>query len=118
MDDQTGVSWQQHWDSTAPTAGVRADRTLAATRWVGLTLSRADGSSGLLGWYVTSQAPVGGQLYNTAWVPASAPTLTWSLTHTAYGGRPVDGQKRVYVQAVDRQNNRSTPASVAVTLDR
>ena len=118
MDDQTGVSWQQHWDSTAPTAGVRADRTLATTRWVGLTLSGADGSSGLLGWYVTNQAPVGGQLYNTAWVPASAPTLTWSLTHTAYGGRPVDGQKRVYVQAVDRQNNRSTPASVAVTLDR
>jgi hypothetical protein len=118
MDDQTGVSWQQHWDTTAPTAGVRADRTLATTRWVGLTLSGADGGSGVLGWYVTNQAPVGGQLFNTAWVPSGAPTLSWSLTHTAYGGRPVDGLKRVYVQAVDRQNNRSAPASIAVTLDR
>jgi hypothetical protein len=119
LDDRIGLSWQQHWDTTPPTVGIRADRTLATTRWVGITLGGADTGSGLLGWYVSNQAPVGGQLTGaSAWVPAGSSPITWSLTHTAYGGRPVDGTKRVYVQSIDRQNNRSAPTWVTVTLDR
>jgi len=114
------VAWEQRWDTTAPTVGVKADRTVATTRWVGLTLSGSDSGSGMRGWYVSNQAPEGGELHtgSSAWVPATSPSITWSVSHTAYGGRPADGLKRVYVQSIDNHGNRSAPVSVSVTLDR
>lgn len=116
--DRTSVGWTQRWDSARPTVSVKAGSSVATTRWVDLTLGGSDTGSGLHGWYVTTMAPVGGELYATAWVPATSPSIRWSLTHTAYGGRPVDGLKRVYVQSIDKQGNRSALTSVSVTLDR
>lgn len=116
------VGWHQKWDHSRPAVGASLDGGATRTRdtWVSLRLTGSDMGSGLRGWRV-SMATFGGELLAPAWVPAggrTSRTVTWSVTHTAYGGTRPDGVKRVYVQAFDRQGNRSPVLTRSIVLDR
>jgi len=116
------VRWSQHWDRTRPVVGAVLDggATLTEDAWVTLELKGSDTGSGLRGWLV-SLAASHGEVLAAAWVPAegrASRTVSWSVTHTAYGGHRFEGTRTVYVQAVDRQHNLSPLAGRVVTLRR
>jgi hypothetical protein len=116
------VGWRQQWDHTLPTAGASLDGGAVRTRdtRVALRLRGSDTGSGLRGWLVSMVAS-GGELLVPAWVPArgrTSRTVSWSVTHTAYGGTRAGGTKRVYVQAVDEQGNESPIIRSSITLRR
>lgn len=116
------VGWSQKWDHSRPATGASLDGGRRRTRdtWVSLELTGRDTGSGLRGWLVSLVA-ANGQVQAAAWVPArgqSSRTVRWSVTHTAYGGNRFDGKKLVYVQAVDRQGNRSYLLTRSILLDR
>ena len=116
------VGWTQKWDYTRPTVDAALDDGAVRTRdtWVALRLQGSDTGSGLRGWLVSMVAS-GGEVLAAAWVPArgrTSRTVRWSVTHTAYGGTPAEGRKRVYVQAVDVQGNGSSIISRSITLRR
>jgi hypothetical protein len=63
-------------------------------------------------------AAYNGQVLAPAWLPARGQTsriVRWSVTHTAYGGRPVRGVKSVHIQAVDNQGTRSAVIRRTIT---
>lgn len=116
------VGWHQKWDHSRPTVGASLDGGATRTRdtWVSLRLTGSDSGSGLSGWRV-SMVTHSGEVLAPAWVPAwgrTSRTVTWSVTHTAYGGTRWDGVKRVYVQAFDRQGNRSAVLTRSIVLDQ
>lgn len=116
------VGWTQRWDHSRPTVGASLDGGAGRTRdtRVRLRLTGSDTGSGLRGWLVSMVADHG-ELLVPAWVPAhgrAGRTVTWSVTHTAYGGTRADGTKRVRVQAVDAQGNHSPVLTRSIVLRR
>ena len=116
------VGWSQKWDHTTPTVGAGLDGGASRTRdtRVSLRLTGSDTGSGLRGWLV-SMVSANGEVLVPAWVPARghpSRTVSWSVTHTAYGGTRADGRKRVYVQAVDAQGNHSRVITRSIRLAR
>jgi hypothetical protein len=116
------LGWSQTWDHTRPTVGASLDGGATRTRdsRVTLRLTGADTGSGVRGWLV-SMATGGGEILVPAWVPArgqTTRTVSWSVTHTAYGGTRSDGTKRVHVQAVDAQGNGSRIITRSIVLKR